>query len=359
LLAGCGEYKQEWTKHATFDLLKKQLIEWTYLPQSEAPLPTHDFSYPSQKPLQCLGVNFLFSASDWLTDSMTQENAGLKQKLQRMAPYILVVAVALLIYETYLLQKSFLALYQIYLNITQNTGPGGVSAQGYMWFFSESSGEVGLILRFIGSLFFVAFAAALWRKKTALKYLTWGVLLEAIQYLFLIPFITQWVVFSGMAAQLTIISFGMQILLITPTMLVLYLRLKRAQTSLTPALKAAAVAAVAFMFAMWIKHFLFNLYALPVDFSSPVLTVGFVNSAVTILVSALILAAVLYPFIRGKTVGFSFRGAGAALIIASVYFIVYLAVAAFNGGYQSFLLLTELWMVSLLVAGIGFLTQKK
>jgi hypothetical protein len=51
---------------------------------------------------------------------MTQEDADFKQKLQRKAPYILVAAVALLIYETYLLQKSFNALYQIYLNITQN-----------------------------------------------------------------------------------------------------------------------------------------------------------------------------------------------------------------------------------------------
>jgi hypothetical protein len=176
---------------------------------------------------------------------MTQEDAGFKHKLQRKAPYILVAAVALLIYETYLLQKSFLALYQIYLNITQNAGPGGVSAQGYMWFFSESSGEVGLILRFTGSLFFVAFAVALWRKKSSLTFLKWGVLLEAIQYLFLIPFITQWVVFGGMAAELTVISFSLQIVLITPTLLVLYLRLKKPQTSQIAILKAAAVAAIA------------------------------------------------------------------------------------------------------------------
>jgi hypothetical protein len=289
---------------------------------------------------------------------MTQEDAGFKQKIQRKAPYILVAAVALLIYETYLLQKSFLALYQIYLNITQNAGPGGVSAQGYMWFFSETSGEVGLILRFAGSLFFVAFALALWRKKPALTFLKWGVLLEAIQYLFLIPFISQWVVFSGMAAQLTIISFSLQIILITPTLLMLYLRLKRPQSSQTAILRAAAVAAVAFMFAMWIKHFLFNLYALPIDFSNHVLTLGFVNSAVTLLVSTLILVAVFLPLIRGKSASFNFRGFGAALIVAGIYFIVYLATSTVNSGYQSFVFLTELWMLSLIIAGAGFLLKK-
>jgi hypothetical protein len=290
---------------------------------------------------------------------MSQDKTDFNHKLQRKAPYILVAAVALLTYESYLLQKSFLALYQIYLNITQNAGPDGISAHAYMWFFSETSGEVGLILRFAGSLFFVAFAVALWRKKPAVAFLRKGVLLEAIQYLFLIPFIMQWAIFNGMAAELTIISFSMQIVLITPTLLVLYLRLKKPQTGQTVILRAAAAAAVAFMFAMWIKHFLFNLYALPVDFSNPTLTVGFVNSAATILVSALILLVVFLPLLRGKNTSFSFRGFGAALVVAGFYFIVYLAVAAVNSSYESFVFLTELWMISLIIAGLGFIIKKE
>jgi hypothetical protein len=198
----------------------------------------------------------------------------------------------------------------------------------------------------------------LWRKKPSLAFLRRGVLLEAIQYLFLIPFISQWVIFSGTAARLTIISFSMQIILITPTLLALYLRLKKPQIGQTAILKSAAVAATAFMFAMWIKHFFFNLYALPRDFSKPELTVGFVNSAATMLVSALILLAVFLPLFRGKSVSFSFRGFGAALIVAGLYFVVYLAVAAVNPAYQSFVFLTELWMTSLIIAGAGFLIGK-
>ena len=34
------------------------------------------------------------------------------------------------------------------------------------------------------------------------------------------------------------------------------------------------------MFVMWIKHFFFNLYVLPIDFSNTALTVGFANSVV-------------------------------------------------------------------------------
>jgi hypothetical protein len=228
-----------------------------------------------------------------------------------------------------------------------------------MWFASETSGEVGLLLRFAGALFFVAFAVALLRKKPSLTFLKRAVLLEAIQYLFLIPFISQWVIFSGMAATLTIISFSLQIILITPTLLVLYLRLKKPQTILTPAFKAAAVASIAFMFAMWIKHFFFSLYALPRDFSNPVLSVGFANSAVTLLVSALILTVALLPFIRGKSGTFNFKAIGAALVVASVYFFVYLAIATVSSGYQSFVFLTELWMVSFVIAGVGFLISPK
>jgi len=290
---------------------------------------------------------------------LTQE--AFKRTLQNKAPYLLAVAVALLIYETYLLQKSFLALYQIYQNITLNAGPNGVSTAGYMWFFSEVSGEVGLILRFAGAIFFVAFAAALiTKKKSALTSLKRGVLLEAIQYLFLIPFITQWVIFSsGIRSIETIFSFTIQIALITPALLVLYLRLKQPQTSQTAILKATAVASITFMFAMWIKHFFFNLYALPIDFSNLVLTVGFINSAITLLVSALILVAIFLPFIKGKNASLNFRGMGAAFLVASVYFFIYLAVAAINPTYQVFLLLTELWMISLVILGAGFLIEKK
>ena len=58
-----------------------------------------------------------------------------------------------------------------------------------MWFFSEVSGEVGLILRFAGAIFFVAFAVALLSKEKASfeQSLKEAYSLEAIQYLFLIP----------------------------------------------------------------------------------------------------------------------------------------------------------------------------
>lgn len=290
---------------------------------------------------------------------MISDVEALKQTLQQKAIYILAVAVALLIYETYLLQKSFLALYQIYQNITLNAGPNGVSALGYMWFFSEVSGEIGLILRFAGAVFFVAFTVLLLKKKPALAILRRGILLEAIQYMFLIPFIIKWVIFSSDIRTFeTIFSFSMQIALITPTLLALYLRLKRPQTSQHQILKTTAIAGIAFMFAMWIKHFFFNLYALPIDFTKPILTIGFLNSAVTLLVSALILVGVFLPLIRGKSAVFSSKGLGAAFLVASAYFFVYLAIATVNSGYQSFLLLTELWMVSLGIAGVGFVIGK-
>jgi hypothetical protein len=77
-----------------------------------------------------------------------------------------------------------------------------------------------------------------------------------------------------------------------------------------------------------------------------------------LLVSALILTVALLPFIRRKSVTLNFKGIGAALAVASIYFFVYLAIATLNNSYQSFVFLTELWLISFLIAGAGFLLDK-
>jgi predicted membrane-bound spermidine synthase len=70
--------------------------------------------------------------------------------------------------KTYLLQKSFLALYQIYLNITQTLAQTGFSTWLYVVCF-EVSGEVGLILRFVGSVFFCGVCGGALERKASLN----------------------------------------------------------------------------------------------------------------------------------------------------------------------------------------------
>jgi len=47
------------------------------------------------------------------------------------------------------------------------------------------------------------------------------------------------------------------------------------------------------------------------------------------------------------------------LTVAGIYFVVYLAISTVNSDYQNFVFLTELWMVSLIITGAGFLLDSK
>lgn len=283
----------------------------------------------------------------------------MKETLQNKAPFILAAAIAFFIYELYLLLNSFQAILEIYHAVSLSVANNGFTIRPVLWLFSELSGELGLIMRFAGALFFLVFAVSFVRKKPFLSYLMKGVLLEGIQYLFIIPFLTLWLVFpSSIASYEAAASYLLQLVLITPSFILLYTRLK--QRGITQGtLKMTAIAATCFMFAMWAKHFFLCLYALPINFNNPVLLVGFVNSTVTLLVSALILTFAFLTIFRGKRYTFSFRIVGTALFLVGAYSAIYLLISTLNITYLSFLTLTELWLVSLLIAGLGFVLKDR
>jgi hypothetical protein len=74
--------------------------------------------------------------------------------------YIFVVATAFILFQLFLLLNSFSAIYRIY-TVTEASG----EFWALFWFFSEFTGEIGLILRFVGACLFVAFAWVLLKKK--------------------------------------------------------------------------------------------------------------------------------------------------------------------------------------------------
>jgi len=81
----------------------------------------------------------------------------------------------------------------------------------------------------------------------------------------------------------------------------LYFKMRNQETCNPQILKWGAIAAVSFVFSLWVKHFIFNLYALPIDLANPVLVIGLLNSGLTILAAAIILLATLAPVIRTQT----------------------------------------------------------
>ena len=282
--------------------------------------------------------------------------------LRPKAAYLLVATVSFFAYLLFVVQNSFQALYHIYSNNSASIASGNFWS--FLGVFSEYSAEVGLILRFVGSCLFVAFAAyLLWKDEFRLSTVRKAVLLESTFYLFNIPFdINHLIRPTTNPATRTIyyettVSYILQLVLISTTFLLLYYKMRQPNIQRMQLLKYGAIAATAFSFGLWVKHFFFNLYALPINFNNPVLIASFLNSTVTILIAALIIFLTLMPVIRGKTTTFNQKTFGVGLILIGVYFIIYLILCTLNSTILAFLPLIELWAVLMPVLGIAFIIK--
>src|SRR4030067_2136484 len=250
------------------------------------------------------------------------------------------------------------------------TLPSRIETSGAFWplmsFVSEFTAEIGLVLRFVGACSFVAFAWKFLTKKVLpLSVLRKAVLLEGVHYLFYTPFIIYLFIRPASESRTqiriyeTAISYTIQTILVSPTFILLYTKMRRPNVENTKLFKWGAIAVTSFVFSLWTKHFLFNLYALPIDLASPILVVGLLNSTLTMLTAALILLLTFLPVIRGKTRSFSSRAVGIAFILIGVYFVIYILAALLNPGYMAFLWLTELWAITLAILGTGFLIKRE
>ena len=138
----------------------------------------------------------------------------------------------------------------------------------------------------------------------------------------------------------------------------LYFKLKKPVFDTAELLKYGALAIVGFTFALWIKHFLLNIYALPISFAYPVLLLGLLNSALTILIAGLILLVAFMPIIKRKQLSFNLAASSIAFLLLGMYFIIYFTVSLFNQRYLDFLLLTELWAVAFVILGVGCMMRR-
>jgi hypothetical protein len=276
------------------------------------------------------------------------------------SPFILAVASAFFLFLFNIFLNSFSADYRIALRDTasyHNTG----SLMPLFHLGSELTGEVGVILRFSGACILMAFVIMLLYKKTvSWSLLRKAVLLEGIYYLFNIPFIIYLFVkpyaFANYGAA---ISYSTQILFVTPIFLTLYSKLKSKNLEITEAAKWGALAITGFIFALWAKHFLLAIYALPLNFSKPVFVIGFLNSALTLLFAGIIMIVVLMPLYKKRNNSFNTKAIGTALILAGLYATIFALLASFTIEYMRWISLIDWWTIIFVVLGIGFLILSK
>ena len=287
----------------------------------------------------------------------------LSKLVKSKALCILILAVAFFVYQLYLLLNSFPATFRI-LNFYLSRIQTGELFWSSVWFSSEFIGEMGLIMRFAGACFFVAFTWVLFRKKELiLSRLRKAVLLEGIHFLFYIPFISYLYTRPEVNAAIrvvyveTAVSYTIQTVLVFSSLIMLYFKMRRFNADAVQLFKLGAIGITSYVFALWVKHFMFCLYALPIDFADPVLLAGFLNSALMMFAAALILLFAFVPVIRGKRMEFSLKAVGIAFVLVGAYFVVYILVSLVNSHYLSFLTLTELWAVAFAVAGACLLAR--
>jgi hypothetical protein len=287
-------------------------------------------------------------------------NGKLSEILKPKAPYLFVVAAAFFGYLLFVVQNSFQAEYRIYMDNIASI------MKGNFWslftVISEFSGDVGLFLRFAGACFFVAFTVILWIKGNfQLSILRKTIILEAVFYMFNIPFDINLLTrppidsYSQTLFRETAVSYILQMLLISTTLILLYTKMRKPNVERTELFRYGALAVTAYAFSLWVKHFFFNIYALPISFSNPVLLTSFLNSTLTILTAALITMVTLLPVIRGKTTNFNQTAFGVGLTLIGVYFIIYLILCTLNATIHAFLPLIELWAITLSVLGVAFI----
>ncbi len=272
--------------------------------------------------------------------------------------FILVTASVFFVFMLNIFLNSFSADYRIALRDTAsyyNTG----SLMPLFHLAGELTGEVGVILRFIGACFLSAFAVMLvWKKTVSWSFLRKAVLLEGIYYLFNIVFIAYLFVKGNTFANYgAATSYLTQMLLVTPVFLTLYFKMRK-NAEIQEITKWGALAIIGFVLALWSKHFLLALYALPLNFSTPSFLVGFLNSALTLLIAGIIMLVALAPLYRKKSLYFNTKAFGASLIVAGLYAVVFVIIASFAPEYRSWITLIDWWTIVLIVLGVGYLTIK-
>jgi len=261
---------------------------------------------------------------------------------------------------TLLFLRSFPAEYNIYLRYQirmQTNDPFWTS----FWFGSELSGELGLILRFIGACFLLVFTWLLFRHGTVtFSNLKRAVLLEGIYYLFMIPFILSLYLRPNTNAVnlQAAFSYTLQILLITPAFLILFSKIRKQQVDKLEFLKWGAIAVVGFTFALWIKHFMLMLYALPINFDNAILALGSINSSITILAGGIVLIVALLPLIRKQQSQINPRLVGVGFLLIALHFAIYIGVSLAIQRYWDFMMLTDIWALGFLILAVGYISKK-
>ncbi len=275
---------------------------------------------------------------------------------------LLIVAASFLAYSIYWLVNGAIwgiTVTRMLLHISQISLLASMGTAELMaLFIQEYCSVANSFILFLCGVFVIQSAIFYVRNNpNYLQTLRWVLILLAVFSLLLVPASLHHLI--GVAYGWSMVdvyvglSYLLQALLIVPPLFMLGQKMRNPKDS-KATLKWAMIAGSLFVFALWFKYlflWLDTLVPMNTQGGSLMSTVGAINSLLTLLIAGLF--AVWGFFNLNKNRPNSKKMLSAGLILVGIFFIVFSMVAVFVRIYASFWYLTDFWMLTLPVLGIG------
>lgn len=292
------------------------------------------------------------------------------KKRLSLNPFLLVIVSAFVLYLCYLSSTSITFNFNLISRLSPYIASTGIWPLTPIasWLISEIFGGIGVFVRLGGGLFAFYFVLLLIRKKRVqLDVANRAIILEAVHYLFFIPWIL-FLLFGSSGASVFSrgkyvgFSYLAQLLLVFPSLIMLSFKIKKrkGEENHSQILRWLGIAAPLFVIALWVRHALFWVYALwanGANLNSLVQIIGFSNSMFTLLIAAIATIIVCIPLVQGRNRKINPIQIGGILTLIGAHFAIYDIIAIVEPLYLSFLSLTEFWYVILPILGFGLLVS--
>ena len=235
------------------------------------------------------------------------------------------------------------------------------------FYVDHVAGGIADTLRLVAVLLLFAAAYLVWGPKklpfaSVKKYVAVAILFEAMYWFAILPF-NLWNIVRAWSPLLLYVGFAIQIVVAASLLAVLSVKVWKYKAEARDNLvKWGLLAGIGYVFGVWINH-LFRWLSMSgqgglADLLSGFTALGFLNTIVTLTLSLAFAIAGSFILIRRSNRKLAVRLLGFAIFLFGLYFAFYIVYAWFAPNAWRFVLLTEIWPVTLLGLGIGVLKRK-
>jgi hypothetical protein len=260
-------------------------------------------------------------------------------------------------------------VYDLYWLIVSLVNPYYLSYNAPFWSILVISDYVlpviGEFFRLIGIILALFSAYLVWgpkpnpfikvKKKAAV-----AIVFEAIYFLLLLPI--NLFLISQLDVLPIFIGFILQVLLVSPLLIVLSLKVWRYQeTHKTDMLKWVGIAAIGYLIGIWINNVFKWSSTTNVEglgfLLGAITSLNFLNSIITLSLSLVFAVAGFYTMSKKENKKLSTRLFALSIIMLSLYFVIFIVNSALTSSLE-WVLLTEIWPIALLGLGLNMLKEE-